>query len=140
MTPLHTIAVGFDGSPAAQAAVTWAFRLSTPLGADVVIVHAVGLLERLEHGSASLDFQQSIGQLAEDVDFDTTHLRWHVSDGDACSVMLRMEDPPIHADLLVVGSRGQGKHAGLVLGSTSLQLAERAFVPVVIVPMGRDFD
>jgi len=55
-------------------------------------------------------------------------------------VMLRAIDDPVHADLLVVGSRGQGAHAGLLLGSTSLQLAERAHVPLVIVPMERHLD
>jgi nucleotide-binding universal stress UspA family protein len=53
-------------------------------------------------------------------------------------VLLRAKDEPIEADLLVVGSRGQGVHAGLLLGSTSLQLAERATIPFVIVPSGRD--
>jgi nucleotide-binding universal stress UspA family protein len=35
---------------------------------------------------------------------------------------------------LVVGSRGQGAHAGHLLGSTSHELAEHARVPLVIVP------
>jgi nucleotide-binding universal stress UspA family protein len=37
------------------------------------------------------------------------------------------------ADLVVVGSRGRGGFAGLVLGSTSLDLASHARCPVVIV-------
>ena len=50
---------------------------------------------------------------------------------------MRAAGPPVHADLVVVGSRGKSVHAGLLLGSTSLQLAERSTIPVVIVPTGR---
>ncbi len=140
MTTPQTIAVGYDGSPSAQAALLWTFQLARSTGATVVVVHAVGLLARFEGQGASLELEQSVGQLAEDVDFDMTQLRWYLSDGDACSVMLRAIDDPVNADLLVVGSRGQGAHAGLLLGSTSLQLAERAHVPLVIVPMERHLD
>jgi len=39
------------------------------------------------------------------------------------------------ADLLIVGSRGRGGFAALVLGSVSSQCANHAMVPTVIVPM-----
>jgi nucleotide-binding universal stress UspA family protein len=45
-----------------------------------------------------------------------------------------MTVPPESADLLVVGSRGSDVHEGLLLGSTSLELAERSTIPVTIVP------
>jgi nucleotide-binding universal stress UspA family protein len=41
------------------------------------------------------------------------------------------------ADLLVVGSRGRGAFAGLLLGSTSQRCAERSSCPVVVVPAPR---
>jgi nucleotide-binding universal stress UspA family protein len=136
-TPLNTIAVGYDGSEPATVAVRWAFAVAGQIGADVVLVHAVGLLSRLEGQSASSDLLRSVHRLAAEVGLAPTRWRWHVTDGDACSVLLRAADEPIAADLLVVGSRGQSVHAGLLLGSTSLQLAERSRVPLVIVPSGR---
>jgi hypothetical protein len=38
------------------------------------------------------------------------------------------------ADLLVLGARGHGRTAALLLGSVASYLARRARVPVVIVP------
>jgi nucleotide-binding universal stress UspA family protein len=42
------------------------------------------------------------------------------------------------ADLLVVGSRGAGGFARLVMGSISSQVAHHAQCPVVIIPAGED--
>lgn len=104
------------------------------LDAHVVLVHARGLLDRYERRDPREHFVDVVADLASRHAFDPTRLSWHVSDGDACSVLLRCADAPIFADLIVVGSRGRDQHAGMLIGSTSLQLAERSPIPVVIVP------
>lgn len=135
---LRTIAVGFDGSRPAEEAVSWTLALADATGADVVIVHAVGLLEHLAETDVTLELDVAVRRLALRVGFDPDRIRWHVADGDACSVLIRCAGEPTNAELLVVGSRGRNAHAGLLLGSTSLQLAERSSVPLVIVPSERD--
>jgi nucleotide-binding universal stress UspA family protein len=128
------IAVGFDGSAPSEAAAKWAFEFALQIGADVVLVHAVGILEHLAHETITEQFSVAVDELATAVGFDERRLHWNIDNGDSCSVLLRSVHPPIAATLLVVGSRGQGAHAGHLLGSTSLQLAERSTIPLVIVP------
>jgi nucleotide-binding universal stress UspA family protein len=135
MAALRTIAVGYDGSPDSVAAVRWAAELALSVGAQLVVVHAFGLLEGAEmsqhrpEGTAALKIASSVG-------LESGRVQWLVLDGDPCSVLLRLASPPTSADLLVVGTRGAGRHSGTILGSTSLELAETASTPLTIVPTG----
>ncbi len=134
MSVARTIAVGFDGSRESESAVRWALLEAHQPHDDVVVVHAAGMLEHL-HGALSRDVTPPrVLVLARECNFNEMHLRWFVDDGDACSVLLRAGAPPINADLLVVGSRGKGHRAELLLGSTSLEVVQNATMPVVVVP------
>lgn len=134
MKTSRSIAVGYDGSFDATIAVRWAFRAARAMGADVTVVHATGLLEHLRTRFSPEELPAALQVLAEECAFDERHIRWLIADGDACSVLLRMATAPINATLLVVGSRGEGKREGFLLGSTSLEVAEHSSVPVVVVP------
>ncbi len=134
MTTATTIAVGFDGSPDAEAALSFALGLAHSTGADVAVVHAVGLLEHAAHKQTG-ELSDTVRRLSEEAELDPGSVRFVVSDGDPCSVLLRAVEPPISANILVVGTRGQGAHKGLLLGSTSHELAEHSTVPLVIVPV-----
>jgi nucleotide-binding universal stress UspA family protein len=104
------------------------------LGARLRVVHAVGLLEHAGMaGHTPVDGDVAL-KIASEAGLDPGEVEWHVVDGDPCTAMLRMAEPPEVAALLVVGSRGSGGHAGTLLGSTSLELAEHSPVPVTIVP------
>jgi nucleotide-binding universal stress UspA family protein len=104
--------VGLDGSPHGQQAEAWARAAAARVDADVIPVHARGLLER---GVPNVDTEVL------------------VEDGDPVSVLLRVAAAR-SADLIVVGRRGAGGDPDLLLGSTSHQLAERAPCPLVIIP------
>jgi nucleotide-binding universal stress UspA family protein len=128
------VAVGYDGSPDARTAVEWASRAAVALGTRLHVVHAVGLLEHAGlAGHSAVDGDGAV-KIAVESGMDAADVEWRVVDGDPCSALLRMQEPPETAALLVVGSRGAGAHAGTLLGSTSLELAEHSSVPVTIVP------
>lgn len=131
---IENIAVGYDGSPDAAIAVRWALGAAGETGATLTIVHATGLLEHLHERFTPDRLPTALLALTEECQFNPSRIRWLVDNGDPCSVLLRMGSPPINADVLVVGSRGQGKRAGLLLGSTSLEVVEHATMPVVVVP------
>jgi len=128
------IAVGYDGSRESDAAVRWAFHMARETNAYVTVVHATGLLEHLGTNFSPGVAPPALSAIAKKCGFDQARLRWSVTDGDACSVLFRAVNPPINAELLVVGSRGRGEHSGMLMGSTSLEVVEHATLPVVVVP------
>lgn len=136
MVPIGSIAVGFDGSRDARAALLWAARVAAATEARLKVVHAVGLLEHAgisveDHAAAHED---AALEIAVKAGMNASAVEWLAVDGDPCSALLRMIAPPHSVDLIVVGSRGSGKHSGTLLGSTSLELTEHSSVPVVVVP------
>jgi nucleotide-binding universal stress UspA family protein len=135
MTLIRTIAVGFDGSPDAKPAVRWAIDLAKQTGGEVVVVHAVGLLEHAAQPGIIAELEATVRDLSRERGIEPARVHWHPVDGDPCSALIRAASAPIAADLIVVGSRGRGAHSGLLLGSTSLELAEHTAIPLVIVPM-----
>jgi nucleotide-binding universal stress UspA family protein len=138
MNTSPTVVVGYDGSDESAEALRWATRLTRALGGRLRIVHAVGLLE---HAGLLADHvavhRQTALEVAGGAGGDPKRIEWSVVDGDPCSALLRMTTPPESADLLVVGSRGSDAHEGSLLGSTSLELAERSVIPVAVVPYAR---
>ena len=134
MRPIETVVVGFDGSTDAEVAVRWALSLARQVDIDVILVHAVGLLEPTRHPEVAVELESAMQRLILECDVAPSRVRLDIVDGDACSVLLRCAEEPLRANLLVVGSRGIGAHAGLLLGSTSLELAEHSTIPVVVVP------
>ena len=131
---IGTVAVGYDGSTDSETALRWAAALSASLGARLKVVHAVGLLEESGLSVSAPPSADRALELAGRAGQDRGAVEWLAVDGPPADALLRTAEPPQAVDLLVVGTRGMAAHSGVILGSTSLEVAERARVPVVIVP------
>ena len=133
------IVVGTDGSEHSARALQWAGDLATATGAEVVAVHAVGLLVTTPDGPVpSTPFHNELrarleGPWTEDLRKADVPVRCRLVEGSAVTALLRAADEE-GADLVVVGSRGAGGFSDLHLGSTSHQVALYADRPVTIVP------
>lgn len=137
---LDRILVGVDGSEHSERAIEWAIALASSYGAEVVAVHAVGLLAHLGDGPpvASHPHLGELHRLFETqwcapLDGAAVANRRLCVDGPAALALLTAADHE-EADLIIVGSRGAGGFRELLLGSTSLQVAEHSRRPVLIVP------
>lgn len=133
---IQRIVVGVDGSTNSKDALEWAVALARSVNAEVIAVHAVGLLEgATAHDEAGRGPLREKFETAWCAPLSATGVarRRLLVDGDPVSVLLRVVGD-VQADLLVVGSRGVGERAELLLGSTSTQVTQRSAVPVVVVP------
>jgi nucleotide-binding universal stress UspA family protein len=132
MTAPSCVVVGVDTSPGSLIALDWALELAGRLGARLITVHSVGLLEeggyRPHPDLAALidDARARVGVSA------ATQVDIVAEDGVPPDVVLRVAERE-GADLIVVGTRGLGG-ALRQLGSTSEALVSRSLLPVVVVP------
>lgn len=137
---IHRIIVGIDGSENGEAALRWAVEVGQQLSAELVVLHAIGLLAHLGHGEESVPAQSHRGELERAFEQEwcavarNSGLKWQalLTDGEPVSVLLDAADR-LDADLIVVGHRGTGDRDSLLLGSTSHRVAEQARQPVAIV-------
>lgn len=137
---LERILVAVDGSANGARAVEWATALASVVGAEVIAIHAVGLLEQIEPGPKvpAEPNRDEIRRRFETVwcaplDREQVRSRRLLCDGNAVLVLL--DEAERHdVDLIVVGSRGLGGYPEQLLGSTSTQVAQHSTRPVVIVP------
>lgn len=138
------IVVGIDGSPESRRALDWALEHAARTRADEVrCVRAFDPpLAWIDVGTEYADAMvehattQATAELDDLVRTVTVPpgvaLTHDVVQGQAADVLVEASRD---ADLLVVGTRGRGGFAGLLLGSVSQRCAERARCPVVIVPV-----
>lgn len=131
--------VGTDGSDNAVAALRWAATVGGALGAEVVAVHALGLLTRI--GGETVSSQAHRDEIRDRLQAEWcgplavsgVAYRAELVDGNPVTALLA-EAERTGADVIVVGRRGHGAPPGLELGSTSRQLVEHAACTVVVVP------
>jgi nucleotide-binding universal stress UspA family protein len=138
-TTERSIVVGVDGSDSSKAALAWASKQALLTDTPVV---AIATWEwpttygTMEPWPENIDFEADARDtLKRSVDQILGPERCHeviqrVIHGQAAAVL---EDASRSAALLVVGSRGHGEFASILLGSVSEFLATHAHCPIVIV-------
>jgi nucleotide-binding universal stress UspA family protein len=142
--PVSTIAVGYDHSPEAAAALDATLAIARALGARVRVIEVIeammtGFPAMMagpgyntppgEHDArVQADLEKLVAQLPSDVDVEPVAVP-----GDA---QYRLAEESEKVDLIVVGSRGYGPHNAVLLGSVSGRLVRHAACPVVVVPRG----
>ncbi len=142
-TPVRRIVVGVDGSDSARKALEWAVSEAEVWGAELTAVAVVpqtsgtGALAWLP---AAIDREQvlkdvrsglrrAVASAAEGHPGVTVHQR--TPEGNPAELLAEFSTA---VDLVVVGSRGRGGFAGLLLGSTSQAVLSHAVCPVMVVP------
>jgi nucleotide-binding universal stress UspA family protein len=141
------IVVGFDGSGPAEAALRWAAGEAALRGVELHVVRAWNLVEELTAAMSGRDDlsgpvppvseleASAHRRLEDDVAAvlpaeDRSSVRCRAVQGHPVSTLL---EAAAQAELLVLGPRGRGRVAELVLGSVSLACVHQSACPVVVV-------
>ncbi len=129
------VVVGLDGSAASVSALGWAVLRAGQAGwpLRVVTARAGGdSLECLQRLSA--DPGRAVWRLLAEAGGGRVPTQVAVLDGAPAQVLIQDVTP---ADLLVVGARARPSLLGMLLGSTTAQVAGRAPCPVAVVRAGQ---
>jgi nucleotide-binding universal stress UspA family protein len=137
MTDTRPLVVGYDGRPGSHAALDQAVRLAGDLGAPVVLVFSY---EATRLGGETADLDAAIAErgravLQEALDrtsgagvtVETEQREQSPADG-----LLAAADEH-DAQMIVVGSSGEGPLRGILVGSTSYKLLHLSARPVLVV-------
>ena len=140
--PVRRIVVGVDGSESARIAlrravdeaIVWDAELSAV--AAVPIATGAGAMAWLpaavDRDEVLADVREGLGVAVQAAVGDReVRVRQHALDGNAAALMAEFSTA---VELVVVGSRGRGGFAGLLLGSTSQAVLHHAVCPVMVVP------
>ena len=145
-TGIRRIVIGIDGSEPAQAALAWTIDLARHLNAGVVAVFAMqppsgfefaygyqfvtpASLDEKWRGETQREFEEVWCKPLEE---SGLAYRTLFEDGRAADVIAAVAER-FDADLVVVGRRGRGNVAELLLGSVSHELSHRCRRPVVLI-------
>ena len=137
---MDRIVVGVDDSSGARLALRWAVEEARQRGASLTVVHCYDVtygwiddpaeVEGWQKRAAADGLRSVDALLSEMAPEPDLKVETVVMDSDSAAGLL---EAAAGADLLVVGSRGRGGFAGMVLGSVSLQCVLHAPCPVVVV-------
>lgn len=131
------ILVGIDRSETAKAALEWAAREAALRQVPLRLLHAFSWpLLSVPIDPRSTSAWSEAEQLVADCEARAARIAPGIEitgelsdDHPSAALLKRAAD----AGLVVVGTRGHGGFAGLIIGSTALQVAGHSTVPVVVV-------
>jgi nucleotide-binding universal stress UspA family protein len=140
----HSIMVATDLSKPSEEVVRYAVRLACALQARCIIAHAYHAPFLSLKPSAAvmaddillqveLEARSQLEALRIDCGALLPTVEWRLVRGDARDAILQLAAAE-HVDLLVVGSRGRGGAAQLLLGSVASYVVRHASCPVMVVP------
>ncbi len=133
---VKTIIAGYDGSPGADRAIELAAALAKTYAAKVVVVSAfppypkltvpkptddLGIKEAIDLAGIAVERLRERGVEAEP----------DAPEGPSADAILNAAEAR-EADLIIVGGLGHSRVAGLLLGSTSENVARHSTIPVLI--------
>ena len=132
------IVVGVDGSDGSKDALRWAGRLAAGFGAriDAVATWTLPMTSLLRMLPPSYTPQPDVEKLLADTVGEVfggqppADMRLKTLEGPAAEILITASEGAL---MLIVGSRGVGGFAGVLLGSVSARVAEHATCPVLVV-------
>jgi nucleotide-binding universal stress UspA family protein len=137
---VNPIIVGADGTECSKAAVRWAAREAQRRGLPLRVMHVYDWEWREARFDSSNVYLDDARRHAEGVTATSVH------EARLVAPKLEVEADPVigrpatrllaeieHGELAVLGSRGRGGFASLLLGSVSQRVATHAPTPVVVV-------
>ena len=139
---MEKILIATDGSPSAREAIEVGLELAAEQEAEVAFVHVVPVLDRsfvdgigvpaaMPHRIGDVDrkpLEEALGLAAE----HHVEAKAELLSGFPADEIVTYADT-IDADLIVVGSRGHGALATMLLGSVSRGVLHEARRPVLVV-------
>jgi nucleotide-binding universal stress UspA family protein len=136
-----SVLVGVDGSRGSRKALAWAAAEAAEHGADLIVLNVweFPLLPPAGSGTVPLDAPEPADEAAETLiniikeelgDDPPVRAQPVIKHGRPAEVLIEQSAA---VDLLVVGTRGHGGFAGLVLGSVSQHVAAYAQCSVTVV-------
>lgn len=140
--PVHRIVVGTDGSETASNALKRAVDEAVVWDAELTVVAAVPIATgggMMGWIPPSMDRQSLIDEIRDSLDKAIAEavgprkirVARHALDGSAAALLTEFSTA---VDLVVVGTRGRGGFAGMLLGSTSQTVLNHSTCPVMTVP------